>query len=57
MICFRDREFCNALVHKDDCTRRWTPELQVEADKWWGGPGAPVAFGRGCRDTSSEESR
>lgn len=48
MISFKDKSFtkhpqCN-------CARKWTPELAAQAEKWWGGPGAPVAFVAGCTD-------
>lgn len=48
MICFRDRTYCSCEVHTDDCDRRWTPELSAQAERWWGGPGAPVAFAPLC---------
>lgn len=48
MMCFRDKVFCNAKEHRPECDRRWTPELQEAADRWWGGPGAPVAFADMC---------
>jgi hypothetical protein len=48
MICFKDRTFCSSKNHKPECDRRWTPELQAEADRWWGKPGAPVSFTNFC---------
>lgn len=49
MICYQDRSFCN---HGDGCTcppdRRYTPEVQAAADRWFGEPGAPVARGDLC---------
>jgi hypothetical protein len=54
MLCFKDRTFCSATKHKPGCTRQWTPELQREADKWWGKPGAPVAFSNFCEEEESK---
>jgi len=45
-MCFRDRTFCSATCLNASCVRRWTDELQAQADAWWDeqeGP-APVAF-------------
>lgn len=50
MLCFRDKTFCDAPVHHPDCKRKWTPELQAEAERWWGDKpnGPPVAFSNLC---------
>lgn len=45
MIGYRDRTFCThykdcALA--EQCTRPLTPEVQKEAEKWWGGKDAPI---------------
>jgi hypothetical protein len=51
VICFRDRTYCSRTEHAPDCERQWTPELQAEAERWWGGPDAPVCFGPCCDGT------
>jgi len=44
-MCFRDRTFCNDPVCKGACgSRPWTPELQAEAERWWGEGLPPVSF-------------
>lgn len=54
MMCFRDVQFCSNEEHASDCPRPWTPELSAQAMEWWGGPGAPVAFGPMCEPTQDE---
>ena len=46
MICFRDQSFCaeSAECANTECDRKWTDELAYQANRWWGGEGAPVAF-------------
>ena len=51
MMCFRDRAFCTARCAQVNCSRRWTPQLQEEADTWWNPKddplmrdGAPVSW-------------
>ncbi len=60
MICFRDMTFCSSKVHRPDCRRQWTTELQFEADEWWVRGGgqrgeAPVAFSEFCSTTPAAE--
>lgn len=55
MICFRDKTFCNSPNCQGKCGRQWTPALQEEAERWWGGPGAPVAFSSFCSNQESEQ--
>ena len=44
MICYRDMTFCS--MSKDcknqDCYRRFTDEMDKDAQKWWGGEGYPL---------------
>jgi hypothetical protein len=56
MICFKDRTFCCAPNCKNECGRQWTDELQRQADEWWGGPGAPVAFSDFCSKEEGKET-
>ena len=46
MICFRDQSFCaeSAGCANTECNSKWTDELAYQANRWWGGEGAPVAF-------------
>lgn len=55
MLCFLDRTFCSSSNCTGKCGRQWTKELQERANKWWGGPGAPVAFSDFCSTSSKEE--
>lgn len=48
MMCFRDTTFCSSPGCQGNCGRQWTDQLQREADRWWGKPGAPVAFADFC---------
>lgn len=48
MMCFLDMTFCSSPNCKGECGRRWTKELVARAEKWWGGPGAPIAFSDFC---------
>lgn len=47
-ICFRDKAFCEAARNMDcintSCHRYFGPETQAAAERWWGGPDAPIAF-------------
>lgn len=47
MMCYRDRTYCT--YWKDcklgsECKRALTSEVQESAEKWWGGPDAPICF-------------
>lgn len=48
MICFRDRAYCEAARKMEcvntKCYRFFGPDTQAAAEKWWGGPEAPIAF-------------
>jgi hypothetical protein len=44
VISFKDRSFCSAACLNTACEQNLTPELQQQADDWWGKPGAPIAF-------------
>lgn len=57
MICFRDMAFCNSPVCTGECGRQWTPELQKEAEEWWGGADAPVAFSDFCSPKEKKDER
>lgn len=53
MICFRDKTFCSADCVNTDCHRNFTLDQKAAAERWWGRPGAPVAFANfseGCAD-------
>lgn len=53
---YRDRSWCSASVTgctNKSCDRYFGPEQQAAAERWWGGPGAPVAmspFHANCED-------
>lgn len=44
MICYRDMTFCSSDCTNAECPQHWDDAKQAAADKWWGKPGAPVAF-------------
>ena len=47
MRCYKDRTFCNfGLICKNstDCDRVLTDEIKNDAEKWWGGEGAPICM-------------
>ena len=44
MMCFRDMTFCNAKCANEACPRKFTEQVQRDADKWWRKPGAPIAL-------------
>ena len=43
-ICYRDRTFCEYTECKNyaSCDRALTPQVQKDAEKWWGGKDAPI---------------
>lgn len=58
MICFKDRTFCKT----PGCTKEhaYTEKVIKDAERWWGGPGAPIAVAFLCGpgpDTVDEETR
>jgi hypothetical protein len=44
MLCFRDITFCASDCGNTACKLRFGPDQEAAALKWWGKPGAPVAF-------------
>ena len=45
MICYRDMTFCvfeDLCQASATCDRVLTNEVQKDAEKWWGEPGAPI---------------
>lgn len=55
MMCFKDITFCASPDCKGECGRQWTPELAKQAESWWGGPNAPVAFAYFCKSDDAQE--
>jgi len=62
MMSFRDMTFCGAECATLTCPRQFDEQQQAAAQRWWGGPGAPVAWADmsdGCEDyhpiTKTEE--
>lgn len=46
MMCYRDMTFCTGDGCKKfgkDCHRSLTKEVLNQAERWWGGKGAPIA--------------
>lgn len=44
MICYRDMSFCGSDCVNTECRRHFGPSEKSAAERWWGGPDAPVAF-------------
>ena len=45
MLCFRDMTFCpfwRDCADGSACDRALTPKVFDQADRWWGGPEAPI---------------
>lgn len=45
MLCFRDMTFCGSDCTNVACPRHFGPDDDEATKRWWGGSGAPVAFG------------
>jgi hypothetical protein len=46
MLCYRDITFCsyyNKCDKQGTCGRELTPQVERDADEWWGSPGAPIS--------------
>ena len=43
-ICFQDRTFCDAECAAKDCSRMLTDGVIAAAERWWGGPDAPICI-------------
>lgn len=53
MMSYRDTTFCAAFCATTECRRNYSDVVKAAAERWWGGPGAPVAFADfsdGCDD-------
>lgn len=53
MISYRDRTFCSAsptACCNTECSRYFGEEQRVDAQEWWGKPGALVCFGDLSKD-------
>lgn len=44
MICYKDMTFCSSDCTMTSCHSYWDETKNAAAQKWWGKPGAPVAF-------------
>ncbi|MHC5011187.1 MAG: hypothetical protein ACYTG6_09585 [Planctomycetota bacterium] len=55
MISFRDMTFCTNPDCKCSPGRRLTDEVKAAAERWWGGPGAPIACADLCKGEAREE--
>jgi hypothetical protein len=57
MLCFRDKSFCSADCSSYSCDRKFTNKDKVEAERWWGGEDAPVAFMDFSKDCSDYKKK
>lgn len=48
MICYKDTTFCASPECQNKCGRKPPADLKAQAEKWWGGPGAPIAYSYYC---------
>lgn len=58
MICFRDMTFCGSDCQNRSCPRNFNDDVSAAARRWWGGPGAPIAFSdfsKDCPDYQPKE--
>lgn len=44
MICYRDMTLCASDCTNAKCRRYFSPDDKALAERWWGGPDAPVAW-------------
>lgn len=45
MMCFKDMTFCpfwRDCANAEGCDRKLTPQVYEAAERWWGGPEAPI---------------
>lgn len=51
MICYKDMTFCVSPNCTNKCGRKLTEEIKKEAEKWWGGPDAPICVSYFCGES------
>lgn len=60
MIHYRDKTFCGAPCQNTTCHRLLTEEIREKAEKWWGGPDAPMSisdFSSTCSTFQPKETK
>lgn len=58
MLTYKGLTFCIASCRNAACTIRYTHEIGVAAEAWWGKPGAPISLGdrsARCADYQPEQ--
>jgi len=58
MMCFKDMSFCGSDCTYETCRRHFGEAEKRAAERWWGGPDAPVAFTDlrdGCPNYTTQE--
>ena len=50
MICYKDTTFCASKVEEHTCSREFTDQDQIDAEKWWGDDNPPIAFSKFCEE-------
>jgi hypothetical protein len=53
MLCYKDKTFCCSKVHKATCTRQFTKQDAIDAEKWWGNKDYPVAYADFCQEANN----
>lgn len=54
MICYEDKTFCASP--NCTCGRKLTDEIIKAAEKWWGGPNAPISVSYFCGGAPENEA-
>jgi len=46
MLCYKDMTFCEqkTCLKFAECHRALTEKVKLDADEWWGRPGAPLSI-------------
>ena len=44
MICYKDRSYCteDTCANKGECDRYLSPQIQKDAEAWWGNKDYPI---------------
>lgn len=48
MICYRDTTYCCSPNCRNECGRQFTEADKIDAKRWWGKDGAPIAMAEFC---------
>lgn len=54
MISYKDRTFCASEVDDHNCSREFTKQDAIDAEKWWGSKDFPVAWAKFCKEDKED---